>query len=77
MSPPYSWYQSLNQVHIEIKFAYRHDVAGCATLFNETIDITPERFHVRASCAETQDTNSLYILQFPFWNLVNATDYKM
>ena len=46
-------------------------------MFNETVDITPERFHVRATCAETQDTNSVYILQFPFWDLVNATDYKM
>ena len=32
MSPPFYWAQSLNQIEFEIKFAYRHDVAGCADL---------------------------------------------
>jgi hypothetical protein len=31
---------------MEIKFAYRHDVAGCAAIFNETISITKNKFLV-------------------------------
>jgi hypothetical protein len=51
-------------------------VAGCASLFNETISITQEEFYVGVSCAETQDTNLFYELAFPFWGAVNATSYK-
>jgi len=53
MTPPFVWHQTLNQVSIEIKYAYRHDVSGCATLFNETIAIRDDKFYVSASCAET------------------------
>ena len=44
--------QSLNQIEMEIKFAYRFDVAGCADLFNETTKITKDVFYIGASCKE-------------------------
>lgn len=34
MNPPFQWAQDLNKLEFEIKYAYRHDVAGCADLFN-------------------------------------------
>ena len=42
-------------------------------LFNETINITDDKFHVSASCAESQETKILYELKFKFWANVNAT----
>lgn len=69
--PPFNWYQDLNRIHIEVKAAYRFDVAGCATLFNETIDITAKSFYVSVSCAESQETKINYLLQFDFWNEIN------
>jgi hypothetical protein len=60
--PPLSWYQTLRTVEMEIKFAYRHDVAGCASTFNETIKITNKTFNVQAYCNETQDYKLLYSL---------------
>ena len=53
VAPPFTWYQDLHRIHLEVKAAYRFDVAGCATLFNETIDITATKLHVSASCAES------------------------
>jgi hypothetical protein len=35
--PPYQWYQTLSTVVLEIKYANRFDVAGCAALYNETV----------------------------------------
>jgi hypothetical protein len=52
MVPPFQWAQSLNSLEFEIKYAYRHDVAGCADLFNETVKITKDMFYVGASCKE-------------------------
>ena len=34
LAPPFYWAQSLRGLEFEIKYAYRHDVAGCADLFN-------------------------------------------
>lgn len=56
MTPPFKWAQSLKQLEFEIKYAYRHDVAGCADLFNETVEITREYFKVGASCKELDQT---------------------
>lgn len=42
-------------------------------LFNETINITDDKFHVSASCAESQETKIFYELKFKFWGNVNAT----
>ena len=44
MAPPFQWAQSLNHLEFEIKYAYRHDVAGCADLFNETTNISKDIF---------------------------------
>ena len=52
VSPPFTWYQDLYRVYIEVKHANRFDVAGCGTLFNETIKMTDTKFHSSASCAE-------------------------
>ena len=61
-TPPFKWYQDLHRIYIEVKHAYRFDVAGCATLYNETIAITEKKFHVSASCAESQETKIFYDL---------------
>ena len=58
-----------------MKHANRFDVAGCGTLFNETIKMTDYKFHSSASCAEAQETKILYELKFPFWGQVKE-DYK-
>ena len=34
--PPFTWYQDLHRIYIEVKHANRFDVAGCGRLFNET-----------------------------------------
>ena len=60
-------------MYIEVKHANRFDVAGCASLYNETIKITDDKFHVSASCAESQETKIFYELNFKFWANVNAT----
>jgi hypothetical protein len=76
VTPPYQWYQTLSTVVLEIKYANRFDVAGCAALYNETVQITKRSFYVAASCAQSQDTNLLYELDFQFWGAVNTTSYK-
>lgn len=42
-------------------------------LYNETINITDDKFHVSASCAEAQETKIFYELKFKFWAPVNST----
>ena len=66
----------MNHIEIEIKFAYRAGVSGCATLFNETIKITSKKFLVSASC-ETADNVLFYELEFPFWAKVNSTTLRV
>ena len=75
VSPPFTWYQDLYRIYIEVKHANRFDVAGCGTLFNETIKMTDTKFHSSASCAEAQETKILYELKFSFWGAVKE-DYK-
>ena len=66
----------MNHIEIEIKFAYRQGVSGCATLYNETIKVTSRRFRVSASC-ETADNVLYYELDFPFWAKVNSTSLRV
>ena len=73
VTPPFTWYQDLYKIYIEVKHANRFDVAGCAMLYNETIKISDEKFHVSASCAESQETQIFYELKFKFWANVNST----
>ena len=75
VSPPFTWYQDLYRIYIEVKHANRFDVAGCGTLFNETIKMTDTKFYSSASCAEAQETKILYELKFSFWGKVKE-DYK-
>ena len=60
----------METIEIEIKYAYRHDVAGCGDLFNETIAITKDVFRVGASCKELDQT-MYYELKFRFWDEVD------
>ena len=60
---------------IEIKYSYRHDVSGCATLFNESVNITEKDISIRAFCKD-QDNYLLFELSFPFWDKVNASSSK-
>ena len=53
VAPPFMWYQDLYRVYIEVKHANRFDVAGCGTLFNETIKMSAFKFHSSASCEES------------------------
>ena len=73
--PPFTWYQDLYRIYIEVKHANRFDVAGCGTLFNETINISESKFHVSASCEESQETKIFYELKFPLWGKIKE-DYK-
>ena len=75
VAPPFMWYQDLYRIYIEVKHANRFDVAGCGTLFNETIKMTDSKFHSSASCEESQETKILYELKFSFWGKVKE-DYK-
>ena len=68
--PPFTWYQDLYRIYIEVKHANRFDVAGCGTLFNETINISESKFHVSASCEESQETKIFYELKFPLWGKI-------
>ena len=81
MAPPFTWYQTLHKVEIEVKFAYRHDVAGCATLANESYDITAKRFKLRAECAaadsQEQTPVVVYELDFELWAAANAKSLKV
>ena len=52
MAPPFYWAQSLSGLEFEIKYAYRHDVAGCADLFNQTVKVTKDVFYIGISCKE-------------------------
>lgn len=70
-SPPFQWAQDLNKIEIEIKYAYRHDVAGCADLFNETVNIRRDIFHVGASCKELDQT-MYFELKFKLWDEIDA-----
>jgi hypothetical protein len=73
--PPFTWYQDLYRIYIEVKHANRFDVAGCGTLFNETIKITESKFYVSASCEESQETKIFYELNIPLWGKIKD-DYK-
>jgi len=77
MTPPFLWHQALNNVYVEVKFAYRHDVSGCATLFDEKIDVTDDKFFMSAKCAETHDTPVHFELEFPFWAKVKSEEMKV
>ena len=66
----------MTNVYIEIKFAYRHDVAGCSTLYDEKIEITDDKFYMSAYCAETHDNNVFFELQFPFWAKIKSESIK-
>jgi len=70
LSPPFQWAQSLDYIEMEIKYAYRHDVAGCADLFNETVAITKDIFKVGASCKELDQT-MYFELKFKLWDEVD------
>ena len=62
-------------LEFEIKYAYRHDVAGCADLFNETVNISKDAFYVGASCKELDQT-MYFELKFKLWDEVDPDTVK-
>jgi hypothetical protein len=50
IKPPFQWAQSLYHIYIEVKYAYRHDVSGCATLQNEIVNVTDDIIYISAMC---------------------------
>ena len=52
-------------------------MAGCASLLDETIEVTDTSFYVKAYCAETNDLKIAYELQFDFWAPVNSEKVKI
>lgn len=52
MRPPFQWAQNLHTIQIEVKYAYRHDVSGCATLQNETVKVNETALFIQAFCME-------------------------
>eukprot|EP00347_Sterkiella_histriomuscorum_P005171 403357623 len=75
MRPPFQWAQNLHFIFIEVKYAYRHDVAGCSTLFNQSIVANETSIMITASCME-QDNYLLFEVSFDFWAPVNETSLK-
>lgn len=75
-APPFQWAQSLHALEFEIKYAYRHDVAGCADLFNQTVSIKKDIFYIGASCKELDQT-MFFELHFKFWDEVDADTVKI
>mmetsp|Transcript_18137 Transcript_18137/g.30988 ORF Transcript_18137/g.30988 Transcript_18137/m.30988 type:complete len:129 (+) Transcript_18137:431-817(+) len=75
ISPPFQWAQGLNHIELEIKYSYRHDVPGCADLFNETVKITKDIFYVGASCE--CESNIYFELKFKFWDEVDVDTVKV
>ena len=75
MRPPFQWAQSLHTILMEVKYAYRHDVAGCATLFNQSVVANNTHIRISAYCQE-QDHNLHFEVAFPFWAAVNASTLK-
>lgn len=58
-----------------MKYSYRHDVSGCATLTNETINATNKGIYISAYCKDME--NYLFFeVSFPFWADVNASTLK-
>ena len=51
-------------------------MSGCATLFNETVSITDDKFYISAYCAETHDNNVFFELEFPFWAKIKSEEIK-
>jgi hypothetical protein len=76
MAPPFYWVQSLRGIEFEIKYAYRHDVAGCADLFNQTVRITKDIFYIGISCKELDQT-MFFELHFKFWDEVDPETIKI
>ena len=50
MRPPFQWAQNLHYIYIEVKYAYRLDVAGCATLYNESVVVNETSIRIEAYC---------------------------
>jgi hypothetical protein len=65
----------LTHLEFEIKYAYRHDVAGCADLFNETVEISRDSFKVGASCKEL-DSTMYYEVSFQLWDEIDRETVK-
>jgi hypothetical protein len=72
MKPPIQWAQNLFFVFVEVKYAYRHDVAGCATVHNETIELTESHLSIEAYCNE-QDNFLKFNVEIELWADVNVT----
>src|SRR5437764_328971 len=75
MRPPFQWAQNLHFIFIEVKYSYRHDVSGCATLTNETLNATNNKIYISAYCKD-MDNYLFFEVSFPFWGEVNATTLK-
>lgn len=51
MRPPFQWAQNLHAIFIEVKYAYRHDVSGCAALQNDTVRVVNDsHIFIQAYC---------------------------
>lgn len=75
MRPPLQWAQNLHFIFLEVKYAYRHDVAGCATLHDERIELNDNHLSIEAFCRE-QDNFLRFNVDFPLWADVNVTSLE-
>lgn len=62
-------------IFIEVKYAYRHDVAGCASLLNQSVTANETSLSIAASCIE-QDNFLQFEVSFDFWAPVNVSSLK-
>lgn len=75
MKPPVQWAQNLHFIFLEVKYAYRHDVAGCATVHNETIRLEEKHLFIEAYCNE-QDNYLKFNFEVELWDTVNETSLE-
>lgn len=57
-------------MEVEVKFAYRHEVSGCAALSDLNYKLTSKHLKVSAKCEEMHDHWINYELLLPFWGRV-------
>ena len=75
IAPAFQWAQSLENVFISVKFAYRIDGPGCLDIFDETVEITSKSINMTAFCRIDKQVNKyeLYLPLFGEVDIDNST----
>jgi len=71
INPAFQWAQSLENVFLSVKFAYRIDGPGCLDIFDEVVEITSDHLNMTAFCKIDKQVMK-YELFIPFYGIVDA-----